>query len=200
MAWKSLLALIFISMIGFASLGLLIPLDIGFGDLSSAVAGSDETISINTVYDWNQSYNQTDNIEIRENKGGFIRQINSSEGFYQSKVYETDDYPDFGSFSYNADDDFTIVIRQSDNPNFQNFESLTINVNQSGTIQNIDNFEKKYFQFEIYLNNGASFNSFLLDYVNVSVQENNFLIRMMYFMSIITVITFLLLIWILVVN
>lgn len=200
MGWKSLFAMIFISMIGFASLGILIPLDIGFGDLSSEVAGTDERISIDTNQEWNESANQTTNIEIRDNQGGFIRQDTSSEGFYQSIVYETDDYPDFESFSYNADGDFTIVIRQSDDPDFEEFESLTINVNESGTIQNIDNFEKKYFQFEIYLNNGATFNSLLLDYVNVSVQENNFLIQMMYFMSIISVISFILLVLIMAVD
>lgn len=205
-SWKGLLGLIFISVVFFGGLGLFINFDLGFDAVNPEINSDDKILGIDTAEDWDANMNDSTGITINENKGGYLTQSGSTAGVYRTIVYETTSYPDFESIIYSIDSDSNSEIElrllQSNNLDMSNADSITYNLNgsETGTIEEIPSVEKKYFQFEIFLLNGPEFYSLNTEYNDVTENSESYIVNIMYYGTLITIVSFLLILGLLAVN
>lgn len=205
-SWKGLLGLIFISVVFFGGLGLFINFDLGFDAVNPQINSEDKILGIDTAEDWDANMNDSEGITINENKGGYLTQSSSSEGVYRTIVYETTSYPEFETIVYSIDSDSNSDVEfrllQSNSMDMSNSDSITYNLNGSGTgtIEEIPSVEKKYFQFEIFLDDGPEFYSLNTEYNDVTENSESYIVNIMYYGTLITIVSFLLILGLLAVN
>lgn len=205
-SWKGLLGLIFISVVFFGGLGLFINFDLGFDAVNPEINSEDKILGIDTAEDWDANMNDSEGITINENKGGYLTQSSSTEGVYRTIVYETTSYPEFESIVYSIDSDSNsdveLRLLQSNSMDMSNADSITYNLNGSGTgtIEEIPSVEKEYFQFEIFLDDGPEFYSLNTEYNDVTENSESYIVNIMYYGTLITIVIFLLILGLLAVN
>ena len=204
--WHTYLAVLLVGIVFFSGIAFPVYMTITYDATSNPrVSSTTRDITISSTDDWNTSAAYTDNILI---DNGTIQADEKGVGLYRTQVYETSDFPEFLELFYEVDqpieDRITIRVRQDDNismpdPSYVEVTSL----NQTGSLEDLTSFEREYFDVEIRIekegNDNPTFNRLSLNYEDVNLSEDDYLVRMIYLAGTFITVTFLLLLVVLVI-